>query len=440
MTAAILSIGDELVLGQNVDTNSPWLAAQLAERSILTIEQRTVGDDRQAIGEAVAGLSAKVNVLIVTGGLGPTEDDLTREALGDVTDPGRAPVFDERSYEQILNRFRRRGAVMPEMNRKQALRPASMTCLANANGTAPGLIGEIGACLVASLPGPPREMQPMFVEQVLPRLKMPEGIVIANGMVHQMGMGESDAAERLGDLMDRNRNPLVGITVSDAIVTARIRASGAKQWVDEEVARDCARIEAAWKPYGYGREGTTLASATIDLLRTSGLSLVTTESCTGGWLGKILVDVPGSSDVYVGGWITYSNEMKRSQLGVPAEMLDRFGAVSAEVACAMAEGGLRKSAADFCLSITGIAGPRRGDAPSEKPVGTVHIGLARRTAGTIKVFARHFLLPGDRGAIRDRSAKAALQMLRFSLLGEANNLPLLGAADDLPLVSKVGGR
>lgn len=425
MRAAILSIGDELTLGQNVDTNSAWIAARLAERSILSVEHRTVADDRAVIGGAIEDLTQRIEALIITGGLGPTDDDLTREALGDVLTPGRQPVTDADMLAHIERRFAQRGKPMPPMNRKQATRPETMRSLPNPNGTAPGLFGKHGGCWIASLPGPPREMQPMFLDHVLPSLPIEQGDVIASATVHEIGLGESDAAQRLGSLMDRNRQPLVGITVSDAIVSARIRSVGEKSHVLAALEETSHIVEQAWVPYVFGRDQTSLAQAVGELLRASKRTLATAESCTGGLLGKMIVDVAGSSDYYKGGWVTYSNQMKHEQLGVPLELLERHGAVSEPVAAAMAAGALRASGADHALSITGIAGPVRTNAPSEKPVGTVFIAHAHRLSDRVHTVVRRFQFPGDRIMVRDRSAKYALQMLRLSLLHQPSDVPLM---------------
>jgi nicotinamide-nucleotide amidase len=469
VTAAILSIGDELTLGQALDTNSAWLSEQLAAMSLRTIEHRTVADDRSAIAQAIAQLATTTDVLIITGGLGPTDDDLTREALGDVLCPrhtsqseshhgdhrghgeipsglgsvvpvnsvvhsDRAPsenlVEDPVAREHLRVWFDRRGRAMPPANLKQAMRPNVMRCLANHNGTAPGLAGAIESgsrsCLVFSLPGPPREMQPMFVEHVPPALEE-AGLaggdrVILSASVHELGLGESDAAERLGDLMNRERNPLVGTTVSDSIVTARIRAEGTRKWAAAEVEDTVGRVEKAWQPYSFGHGNTSLSQATGDLLRAAKATLAVAESCTGGWLGKMIVDVPRSSDYFVGGWIAYSNELKASCLDVPGELIAAHGAVSAEVAKAMASGARLRAHTTYALAITGVAGPDGGS--DDKLVGTVYIGLAHAEGSDVSVACRHFVFSGDRTMVRDRSTRAALQMLRFALLG-ADNLPLL---------------
>jgi len=429
MRAAILSIGDELTLGQHLDTNSQWLSQKLAEQSIITIEHRTVADDRSAIASAIKELSSNCDVLIITGGLGPTEDDLTREALGDVATPGKGLVTDEAALAHIVELFRKRHRAMPDMNRKQALRPATMRCVPNPNGTAPGIAGEIAQCKVFALPGPPREMQPMFLKDVIAEIRADrDGDVLLTASVHEFGMGESIAAEKLGRLMDRDRNPLVGTTVSDSIVSARIRMQGPRVTAEPELKRTVETIQRAWNPHAFGIDSETLSDSVATLLRRAGKTIATAESCTGGWLGKTIVDRPGSSEYYLGGWIAYSNDFKSEFLHVPAALIEKHGAVSAPVASALAKQALVASGADYALAISGIAGPATpGDNPA-KPVGTVYIGLAVQESERPMTASRHFHFPGDRTTIRDRSVKSALQMLRFALLGVPPSTPLLWEA------------
>jgi nicotinamide-nucleotide amidase len=419
MRAIIFSIGDELTLGQTLDSNSQWLSARLAERSIITIEHRTVADDRAALARAIADCAPRCDVLILTGGLGPTEDDLTREAMGDVVTPGEALVEDAAARDHLRDCFERRRRSMPPSNLRQALRPRTFRTLANPHGTAPGLAGEHAGCRIFCLPGPPREMRPMFDDHVLPALPAaPRDEMLLTAAVHQHGVGESLAAQKLGDLMRRDRNPLVGTTVSDSIVTARIRAGGSAEWARKQLRETVETIQRLWHPYAFGEGDITLAHALGDVLLQRDLHLATAESCTGGWLGKAIVDRAGSSAYYLGGWVTYSNEMKVRCLEVACELLERHGAVSAETARAMARGAMQRSGAECALAITGIAGPDGGTA--EKPVGTVYIAAALRDF----VEVRRFEFTGDRTTIRDRSVKAALQMMRFVLLDVAGT-PLL---------------
>lgn len=423
MRAIILSIGDELTLGQTLDTNSQWLSAQLAERSIMVIEHRTVADDRDAMAAAIGQSIQRCDVLITSGGLGPTEDDLTREAIGDVVTPGEALVDDVQAREHLQNWFARRGRSMPVMNFRQAQRPRTFRCVPNPNGTAPGIAGTHDGRLIFCLPGPPREMQPMFRDHVVPALPVNAGEAILTARVQEFGMGESVAAEKLGELMRRDRNPLVGTTASESIVSARIRAQGRQDATRQALDEIVARVWDVWQPYAFAHGDESLSHSTGKMLLERGLTLATAESCTGGLLGKLLVDVPGSSAYYLGGWVTYSNDLKTSQLGVPPDLIDRVGAVSREVAAFMALGALERGGADCALAITGVAGPDGGS--NDKPVGTVFIALALRASGATQV--RRFEFPGERGVIRDRAAKAALQMLRFALL-DVSDTPLIWEA------------
>ena len=427
MRAAILSIGDELTLGQTIDTNTAWISTELAARGIRTVEHRTIGDDQAALAAAVSQLASKVDLLILTGGLGPTADDLTREALADALTPGKPLVRDADAVKRLEQWFPEHGSVMPSSNLKQAQRPEGTRFLANPHGTAMGLAGCIDACQIFAIPGPPSEMMPMLREQVLPSLDLTiADDVVLTKTIHAYGLGESKGAEQLGSLMDRERKPLVGTTVSESILTARIVARGSSADARDELEQTVSVIEEAWQPHVFGCGSESLASAVGVLLRANGQTVATAESCTGGLLSKMIVDVAGSSDYYVGGWVTYTDQLKQSCLAVPAEVLAEHGAVSEAMARAMAEGALKASGADRSLAITGIAGPDGGT--SDKPVGTVFIGLGRVDKGTVCASVRQFAFPGDRSAVRDRSAKAALQMWRFTLLGVPDETRLLWEA------------
>lgn len=429
MRAIILSIGDELTLGQTLDTNSQWLSARLSEHSVLVVEHRTLADDRSAMAAAIRECAPRCGVLITSGGLGPTDDDLTREAVNDAACPGEALVEDAASREHLASWFARKGRQMPAMNGRQALRPHSFRSLANPNGTAPGLAGRIGQCLVFCLPGPPREMQPMFENFVVPALPAGDGSVILTARVQEFGMGESVAAEKLGELMKRDRNPLVGTTASQSIVSARIRAEGPADWARRELALIRDKVRDAWTPYAFSEVDAPLADVVGDMLKQRGWKLATAESCTGGWLGKCIVDRPGSSAYYAGGWITYSNDLKTKQLGVPSDLIERHGAVSSQVAHAMARGAMDRSDADCAIAITGVAGPD-GGTPA-KPVGTVFIAAMAANSSDV----RHFEFPGERATVRDRAVKASLQMLRFQMMG-AQNTPMIWEAAIAPASSR----
>lgn len=426
-TAAIVSMGDELTLGQTLDTNSRWLSQRLVLAGIVPIEHITVPDDLERTADTFARLAASVDLIISSGGLGPTADDLTREALARAM--GDSLIEDPASLSQIEAWFKGRGREMPALNRVQALRPSRGEAIENRQGTAPGIAGRITQpgreCDVFCLPGPPREMQPMFESFVAERLRPPTDRVVVTKVLHTVGIGESDLATRLGPLMARERNPLVGTTASGGIVSIRIRyeGPGPREQAAAEVARAAQAASELAGPHLFGADGDTLASVVLEKLRRRGERLSVVESCTGGMLGSILTEVPGSSDVFWGGWITYANQTKREQAGVPAKLFaetgpaDAPGAVSREVAEAMARGGLERSGTDHCLSITGIAGP--GGGTEAKPVGTVWIARAWRTAAGTEIEARRFAMGGDRAAVREWSSRWALAMLWLGLEGRA---------------------
>ncbi len=428
-TASILSIGDELTLGQNLDTNSRWISDRLLALGILTVEHVTVPDDAARTAQALRRLGASSDLVISTGGLGPTSDDLTREALAQAS--GSPLVEDTEALARIEAWFTRARRPMPPLNRTQARRPQGATCMENTAGTAPGLHATIDGVDVFCLPGPPREMTAMFERSVLPRLRPPAGQVHTRAL-HSFGLGESEVATRLGDLMDRTRTPLVGTTVSEGIVTCRVRYQtnrAREQAANHGLATDPLaeterHIRERLHPYVFGSGADTLPGVVLDLLKNRSQTLAVVESCTGGVLGALITEVPGSSAAFRGGWITYANEMKQQQIGVPAALFRQTGsgAVSRECAEAMATGGLERSGADHCLAVTGIAGPDGGT--PDKPVGTVWIARADRTA----VEARKFLFLRDRRAVRDWSAKSALAMLRLALIG-AGPTPLLRQVD-----------
>lgn len=421
---ATLSIGDELVLGQVVDTNAAWLGDRIASCGHVRDEHRLVPDDRAAIARAIRELSAGRAHLVVTGGLGPTLDDLTREGLNAALDASEPPLVLDGTARADLDRwFSGRGRPMPGINLRQAMRPAAARCLHNPVGTAPGLAVEFGGCRIWCLPGPPREMEPMFETEIAPSLAG-SGRAVVRRSVHSFGLGESALAERLGPLMDRDREPSVGTTASGSIVTARIRAEGEARDAAARAEATAELVERAWSPYGFGRDGS-LAEALARELVPRGSSLAVAESCTGGSLGGMLTAVPGSSAWFPGGIIAYANEVKTRELAVPAAMIARDGAVSHAVAVAMACGVRDRFAATWGLGITGIAGPSGGS--ETKPVGLVWIGLAGPGLAT----ARAFRFPGDRATVRDRSAKSAMQWLRLHMLGHGD-LPLIWEWPEAP--------
>lgn len=415
--AAVLSIGDELVLGQTLDRHGAWISDRLLSVGLETVEHRTVADDEHAIAAALRELRDRAALVVATGGLGPTKDDLTREALASAT--GDRLVEDAAARQAIEAWFASRGRTMPPSNLSQARRPFLASVLANANGTAPGLRVRCGGGWIVCLPGPPREMQPMFEREVLPlAAELATAAPVRTLVVHSFGEGESRLAERIAELMDRDRDPSVGTTASAGGVSARLRTRGGAEAV-ERLERAAREIESRWAPYVFGRGEATLAMAVGELLVEQGLTLSVAESCTAGMLGEMIVSASGASRYFAGGWQVYSNELKHSLLGVPQEMLAEQGAVSAAVAEVLAREAATRAGTTCALSITGIAGPS-GGTPT-KPVGTVFVGCFDRRRGGR---TRRFLIPGDREVVRDRSARLALMMLRLRLM-DLDETPLL---------------
>lgn len=413
---AILSVGDELVLGQIEDTNAGWLARALREIGAMPGERRTIGDDRATLARALRELAASHGAVVMTGGLGPTLDDLTREALCDVLDGDDAALVEDPAGVAHLARwFAARGRPMPASNLRQAMRPPSARLLDNPHGTAPGLAAAThdGACEIFCLPGPPNEMRPMFQSFVVPAVRG-DGEVVATAALHTIGLGESAVGEMLGDLMTRGREPSVGTTASDGIVSIRIRSTGARDAAREALESVVASCRSRVGPIIFGRDGESLASVVGAMLAERGLMLATAESCTGGLLGARITDVAGSSAWYAGGFVTYENARKVVDLGVREATLRDHGAVSHETAIEMARGAIARTGAAMALSTTGVAGPSGGS--DAKPVGTVYIAVAERQGS---VYSRRFHFPGDRATIRSRTAHLALACARFALLGDA---------------------
>ena len=400
-----------------MDTNAAWLSARLSGLGIRCAEHRTVADDLDHIAEVIQQCAQQAQVLIITGGLGPTDDDLTRPALAKAM--GVDLIEDPPSVEHIAAYFKGRGRTMPQRNRIQATHPQTSTMIQNTCGTAPGIRATLGHCEIFVTPGVPREMFAMYERDIEPALQDSAGTArtILTAKLNSFGSGESDIAQRLGDLMARDRNPVVGTTVTNGYVSVRIRSEHddpgkAKAMLDASLAQ----VQEKVGPLAFGQDEVALQDAVIALLIEQGKTVATAESCTGGLIAGMLTDVPGSSAAVLGGWVTYANAMKAEQLGVPTTLIEQHGAVSREVVEAMASGALERSGADFALATSGIAGP--GGGTEDKPVGTVWIGMAWRENNTTHLGARLAQLPGDRDTIRDRSAKCALQLLRLKLMNE----------------------
>jgi nicotinamide-nucleotide amidase len=412
-TAAVLGVGDELVLGTTLDTNSQLVSRALRDAGYSAAQHRTVADDLDAIARALRELCAEHDVVVVTGGLGPTDDDLTRDALNEVLDEGAPMLEDAERRRELRAWFEGRGRAMPAINARQAMRPRSARTLPNANGTAPGLAATLGRARVYCLPGPPREMEPMLREFVLPEVAVRGLPPVVRRAVLTFGLGESSVAELLGARMARGRQPAVGTTASQSIVSVQVVAHGGRGPA-EAAATEAAECAALLAPYAFGMDDDTLAGALLRAASARGATLAVAESCTAGLVGAAIGAVPGASAHFLGGWITYSNEMKQRELGVPTDVLHAHGAVSAACAQAMAVGAAERAGATLALAITGVAGPDGGS--TDKPVGTVFIAVHRRDASASDV--RRFHFPGARDVVRDRASKAAMQMARWFLLGE----------------------
>lgn len=412
MIAHILSVGTELTLGQTIDTNAAWLAQELAALGVTVAGHSCVPDDVDAIVEEVRRCTACVGILLVSGGLGPTPDDVTRAAMAKALGVGLE--LHPPSLEHIRALFVHRGLDMPEANVVQAMIPARTTPLENNCGTAPGIRARIGQVDVFVLPGVPREMREMFSRHVRPELAgVGSGRVILQAVLRTYGMPESELGQRIADLMARGRNPNVGTTAQDAIIGIRVNAAArSESEARTMLADDVSELHRRLGTIIFGEGEATLQRAVAEWLWRHRRTVATAESCTGGLIAKWLTDVPGSSRYFLQGFVTYSNESKQRVLGVPGDLLERHGAVSREVAEALADACRRLSGSDYALSVTGVAGPDGGTA--EKPVGLVFLGLA----GPDGCAARELRLGPHltRAEIRDRAAKAALDWLRRCLL------------------------
>lgn len=412
MNAFILSVGDELTLGQTLDTNSAWLSAQLATIGCWVIGHMTVPDDETSVDSAIRAHTQTADVMLITGGIGPTEDDLTRQGLAKAL--GVALEMNQSWLAHLEEFFRVRNRPMVASNRIQAMLPHGCGMIENTCGTACGMQVRIGPCDIYLMPGVPREMQAMFTRDVLPALRSRSGgAVILSRTLHTFGLGESTVGEKLGHLMDRRRNPSVGTTVAGGIVSLRLNARFPTL---AEAREKLAQTESACREVLgeliYGADGQSLPQAIAPLLHDARRTIATAESCTGGLLAGMLTDVPGASGYFQQGWVTYSNSAKQDMLRVSAETLRQHGAVSEPVVREMAEGARQLSGADFGLSISGIAGPAGGT--PDKPVGTICFGFAHADG----VLTRTIIHSGDRAAVRDRACKTALSILRYHLLGK----------------------
>jgi nicotinamide-nucleotide amidase len=398
LVAEVLAIGDELIHGALLDTNSKYLAIEL-ERIGAVVHRFTVtSDDPGQLRSAIADACARADVVVATGGLGPTLDDRTRDVVAELL--GAPLQFDAASWTQIQAWLSKRGRPVPDTNRRQAMVPPGGTAIPNPVGTAPGFDVRIGRARFFAMPGVPREMHVMAAEYVLPAIAgMPGLTPVAQQWLRILGPSEALLGERIEPFMVPGRNPSVGITATGGLLTIRIVGTAATR---EVAAAACEGTAAELRPLVHEwlfAEGTAeLPELVVQQFTTAGRTLATAESCTGGQIAAKLVDVSGASGMFSGGVVAYSNAAKVALLGVPQPLLDEHGAVSEPVAAAMATGARERFACDYAVSTTGIAGPLGGTA--EKPVGTVCFGLAG-PAGT-RAWTVHIPDLG-RAFVRDRA-------------------------------------
>ncbi len=413
MKIEVVTIGDELLLGFTIDTNAAHLARTLAAEGVEIERRTTCGDTAESIASAVREALDRTGAVITTGGLGPTSDDLTKPSIAALF--GREMVLDDEHLEWMRERWRTRfQRPMPESNRQQAMLPAGATKLQNNHGSAPGIwLEDERGRWVAMLPGVPREMRGMLADTLLPlvRERVGEGgLVVRSRTLRTTGIGESHIADLVasipGGVGDVGLAYLPNADGTDLRLT--VRGAGAAD-ADARLGTAAERLRSVVGVSVYGEDSTDLAAVVLDLCRSRGITIGVAESCTGGLLGARLTAIPGSSDVVRGGVIAYSNGIKTSLLGVAAPMLDEHGAVSEPVVRAMASGARDRLGVDAAMAITGIAGP--GGGTEDKPVGLVWIALDLHG----EVESRRYMMVGDRGEIRHRSAQAAMEMLRRRL-------------------------
>jgi nicotinamide-nucleotide amidase len=405
MRAEILSIGTEILLGHIADTNAPYLAQYLSELGLDLFFISQVGDNQGRVVATLRRAWERADVIIMTGGLGPTEDDVTREAICELV--GETPTVDEAYLAQLRAFFTNRVGSFPENNVKQAWVIPSATVLPNPIGTAPGWYVQKEGHIVITMPGVPREMKKMWMEQALPRLRDVAGATLFTRIVRVAGMGESTVEERLGDLIHLTNPTLATYAKSDA-VDVRLSAKAATQEAAAALLAPIeARVRAQLGSAVFGVDQETLASVVGTLLRQRGWRLATMESCTGGLLASMITDVPGSSDSFEGGIVSYATEIKVA-MGVEQRTIDTFGVISDETALAMARAACAQLHTQVGVGITGVAGP---DGQDGHPVGEVHIGIVSPLGEVV----RQLNLRADRAEIKQRAALTALDLVRRHL-------------------------
>lgn len=407
----LISVGTEILLGDILNTDAQFLSQELAKMGISVMHQSTVGDNAERLMKLLEEASERSDIIILSGGLGPTPDDITKEVCCDFF--GKKMYLHEESLEKMKTFFAERKREMPESNVKQAMLPEGCVVFPNNNGTAPGLAMEKDGTHLLLLPGPPRELKAMFLESAVPYLRQFSDKIIISHNVRTFGIGESSMAERVSDLLDM-QNPTVAPYAKDGEALLRVTAMADSEEQAEEMCRPVIEeIKSRLGDTVYGVDYTCIEEAVVELLREKNLKIATAESCTGGFIAKRITNVSGSSEVFECGIVSYSNRIKHEILGVSAEDLKKYGAVSETVARQMAEGAVKLSGADIAVSVTGIAGPN-GDG-SDKPVGLSYIGLADKNNSWVRELKTGRT---DREYNRYVNASNALNMIRMYIRNE----------------------
>lgn len=413
MNAEIITIGTELLLGEIVDTNSAFLAETLATCGVNVYYKSTVGDNMSRMVNVIKQAWERSDLVITSGGLGPTSDDLTKEAVAAAL--GLEMVFDDEAWAMVQARYMHRHTKMAANNRRQAMIPKGARLIPNSWGTAPGIIYESGSKAIVCLPGVPRELVGMMQEVVVPFIREKlarQGEIITSRTIRFIGIGESNLEEELSDLIEQQTNPTIALYPGLGEVRVRLTARASSlQAAQDLIAPIEAAIKARAGEFIYGYDDDSLEAVVGRLLLERKLTISVAESCTGGLVSHRLTNVPGSSGYYMQGAVTYSNDAKHEVLGVPYETLQRYGAVSYQTAAAMAEGVRRWAKTDLGVGITGIAGPGGGTAT--KPVGLVYAAIS----GPKGTKTQKFHFSGDRLQVKERTSSYVLNMIRLYVLG-----------------------
>lgn len=408
MRAEILAVGTELLLGDILNTNAQYLSKQLAQLGIDVHYQTVVGDNPKRLEKTIFSAFERSDLVITSGGLGPTEDDLTKETCSKYFN--KPLVKDEKSAEMLESFFKKLGRTMTPNNMKQAMVPEGCIVLYNKNGTAPGVMVDDNNKILVMLPGPPRELVPMFEEYVFPYLAKKQEYIFVSRVLRVAKIGESEAESRVLDIIGSQTNPTLATYVKKYEVIFRITAKAKNEEEANKLIDPMA--EEIYKRFGnniYAEGETTIAEVTCKKLMEKNITVAVAESCTGGMVAKRFTDIEGISKVFMEGAVTYSNEAKIRRLGVKPETLEKYGAVSAETAAEMAEGMAKTAGVDLAVSTTGVAGPDGGT--DEKPVGTVYLGMYYK--GEVKTKELHNV--GNRERIRDKTSDSIFDWIRRTI-------------------------